>query len=196
MDEVMEWIEENKDAELTSELYEIEFTAFDRKIEYQKAAKDLWAVMTTKCKGEAKDKFKHLEMTKGRNYKNGIEAYRVVHDWFTETTAMNISQMRTRVMMPNEIKKESEVLAAIEKWDQEMGMIDRVDTSYPLPPMYRLAAIKRIIGGIARIKGHIEMKEVEMRGESIRCAILGPHLDSGEEGNETFKNSILNFKPT
>ena len=95
---------------------------------------------------------------------SGIEAWMRVHDWFTRIGGEGKSELRNRVMMPKQAKKEEDIITELEKWKRELREVEMSDendgTGGKLPDTYKLAALKRILVG--KIADHVRFKESEL----------------------------------
>ena len=74
------------------------------KLEWEKMDRDIWAVMNKKTDGAAKRKVESVERGKG------IKAYYIVAKWYQAVTGLSITEARSRLMMPAQARKESDIL--------------------------------------------------------------------------------------
>lgn len=95
-----------KDDELQSE---IDLSPYD--IDIRTLKEGLWCVLLDKTEGEARGKVKSV----GKE-RDGIEAYRVLHEWFTRVTNLGLQDRRTRVMMPTTASNEGLIVQSVERW--------------------------------------------------------------------------------
>ena len=70
--------------------------------------RDIWAVMNKKTDGAAKRKVESVERGKG------IKAYYIVAKLYQAVTGLSITEARSRLMMPAQTRKESEILGKLE----------------------------------------------------------------------------------
>lgn len=117
------------------------------------------AVLTDKCEGEARTMVQNASECGG-----GVEAFMRVHEWFVKVSGLGLAERRNAVMVPNQSKKEEDLLRDIEKWKRDLRDLEIAEAAYgsaqELPPQYKLTALKRILTG--KIKEHIRVKESEL----------------------------------
>ena len=122
--------------------------------------KDLMAVLTDKCEGEARDMVKNASRED-----SGIEAWMKLHDWFTRISGMAMSDRRNRVMSPNQSKREEDIIHDLERWKREVREVETADENDggegKLPYTYKLSALKKLLVG--RIQEQVRFKEAELQ---------------------------------
>ena len=119
-------------------------------------SKDLKAVLTEKCEGEAYSMIKNASGIGG-----GMEAWMKIHDWFSRISGLGMAERRTRVMMPNQAKKEDDIIYDVEKWKREMREVEQAVENEggegKLPYAFKITALRKILVG--KIGDHIKMRE-------------------------------------
>ena len=81
----------------------------------------------------------------------------------TKVLIINPALIIKELTLPNQAKREDDLLTAIEKWKRDLREVEMAETAggdSELPPQYKLAALKRILVG--RVKDHIRFKEAEL----------------------------------
>ena len=119
------------------------------KLEWEKMNRDLWAVLNKKTDGLAKRKIETVERGQG------IRAFYLVSKWYQAVTGLSITEARSRLMMPAQAKKESEILGRIESWKKEMRELECMEGSISgmegsMNDKVRVTAVKRILTGACR----------------------------------------------
>ena len=74
--------------------------------------KDLICILMDKCEGEAYDKIKGLQNSRGS------EVYMVIYRWFTEISGLGLSMRAAKLMNPDPIKRESDLENAVDRWTE------------------------------------------------------------------------------
>ena len=85
--------------------------------------RDIWAVMNKKTDGAAK---RHVESVERGT---GINTYYIVAKWYQAVTGLSITEARSRLMMPAQARKESEILGKLEIWRKELREMESVEGS-------------------------------------------------------------------
>jgi len=113
---------------------------------------ELYEVLIDKTEGDA------MARVKAGPKGNGLDAYRRVHRWYTMTTELGLTELRTRVMHPKPPKREEDTLLQLEAWEREhQKLIDIEGPSGELPENYKRTAVLQILSG--RIKEYIEDRQ-------------------------------------
>ena len=153
---MMEWLgklkvgkEDKLHEEWEEELRSSCSTGEECKLEWEKMNRDLWAVMNKKTDGLAKRKVETVERGQG------IRAFYLVSKWYQAVTGLSITEARSKLMMPAQAKKESEILGRIEGWKKEMRELECMEGSISgmegsMNDKVRVTAIKRILTGTCR----------------------------------------------
>ncbi len=111
--------------------------------------RDIWAVMNKKTEGAAKRKVESVE--RGR----GIKAYYIVAKWYQAVTGLSITEARSRLMMPTQARKESEILGKLEIWKKELRELENMEGSISgmegsMNDKVKTTAVKRILVGTCK----------------------------------------------
>ena len=115
---------------------------------YDTVKKALWSVLEVKTTGEAGDIIEFLGNDTGAARKNGFEAYRRVHQWYTELTGEALSVRRDRFFNPQPPKNEEDVAKAIQKWEFDRRELQALDPSIADAPTWMFAnALKKFLVG-------------------------------------------------
>ena len=101
----------------------------------------------------------------------GARAYIHVYSWFMETTGLNMSEKRSRLMHPSPVKSEAHIADAVEAWERDETELRRMDPSgTDLPDVWRMSALKCMLVG--KIKEHVEMKQELRTYDTLRAEIM------------------------
>ena len=181
--DVLEWAA----ARVDSAIDEMEFAAATDttgqpfRLDLAEFSNELYEVLIDKTEGDAIARVK--AGTKG----NGLDAYRRVHRWYTMTTELGLTELRTRVMHPKPPKREEDTLLQLEAWERErQKLIDIEGPSGELPENYKRTAVLQILSG--RIKEYIEDRQDDYDTyQDLRNAISKHGMRKRKE---------LNFKKT
>jgi hypothetical protein len=135
---IMNWIEKNKKLDLKTSDFDGE--GFDYHYTWESFGSELMQVLIDKTEGEARGKVKSI-----RNQNDGINAYRVIHQWFTSITGQGVAEKRSRVMITKEAANDQKVVEAIEKWEKEQRELEEIEGEEPLKDRQKITGIINII---------------------------------------------------
>lgn len=115
---------------------------------YESVKKALWSKFEVKIAGEAGDIIEYLGNDTDAARKNGFEAHRRVHKWYTELTGEALSVRRDRFFNPLPPKKEEYVAKAIQKWEFDHRELKAMDPSIGQAPIWMFTnALKICLSG-------------------------------------------------
>ena len=77
-------------------------------IEYEAFKADMINMLIDKTEGEARGNIKSIE-----DLEDGVEAYRVMHDWFTRVSGLGLAERRSRFMIPTPANNEGQIVKVI-----------------------------------------------------------------------------------
>ena len=137
-----------------------------------KANSDIYAVILEKADGDMAYK-KVQSVARGE----GLKGYVVLYKWFTEVSGMGLMEQARRLMHPEAPKKEEDIAAAVEEWEEKMKRLGAHGREYELSPMFKIIALGCLTVGRAR--EYFEMWEAETRKD--------------EDGFNTLKNKIKEY---
>ncbi len=90
----------------------------------------------------------------------GLEAYRLIHTWFTMTTGLGLAERRMKIMMPERALKDEEIVGKIESCYRELRELSEIDSDeLKLPDGYKRTALKCIL--TAEAMRHFSTREEE-----------------------------------
>ena len=139
---VLEHIERNCKIEITPEMFEIDCALSDPTQKWDTVGRELMSVLIDKTEGEARSKIKSVKASR-----DGINAYRVMHEWFSRVSGLGLSERRRRVMLPSPPGKEDQVVPAIEKWERDMRELEEMDEEEGLSDKMKIVAIQNLVVG-------------------------------------------------
>ena len=112
-------------------------------------------MLLEKTDGEAYDKVNSVI------HGDGLWAFVKLHAWFSRTTEAGITNRLIAIMKPEQCKKEFEVAAAVEKWEENYRRLREEHGVDELKESYKMAVVKIIL--TEEIKRHVELKEEEIK---------------------------------
>ena len=99
--------------------------------------RDLYSILIEKTSGEALKKVE--ASTNSGEDKDGIEAFRVLYQWYTDTSDLAVSELRKAAMTPNGPKHDEDVVEYIEKWQESLRDLKRLEKEdSSLPAVYKI----------------------------------------------------------
>ena len=150
--EVLEYIEKNCKSEIMQEEFDSEFDMSNPIQKWETVGRELMSVLIDKTEGEARSKIKSV-----KDARDGINAYRVMHEWFSRVSGLGLSERRRRVMLPSPPGKEDQVVPAIGKWERDMRELEEMDDGEGLSDKMKIVAIQNLVVG--HMKDVIKRKE-------------------------------------
>ncbi len=147
---VLEHIEKHCKNEITQDSFDTEFSMSNPIQKWEIVGRELMSVLIDKTEGEARSQIKSV-----KDARDGINAYRVMHEWFSRVSGLGLSERRRRVMLPSPPGKEDQVVPAIEKWERDMRELEEMDEGEGLSDKMKIVAIQNLVVG--------HMKEVVKR---------------------------------
>ena len=137
---VLRFIERNASQEIS----EIDMSLQHFDISYEQVKMELMSILIDKTSGEARGKVKAV-----KDVRDGINAYRLMHEWFTKCSGLGLAERRMRVMKPNTAQNETQVIACIEAWEREVRELKEIIGKDPLDPEMMITAVSQIpVGGM------------------------------------------------
>jgi hypothetical protein len=120
---------------------------------YDTAMKALWAVLEVKTSGESSDIIEHLSNAEDASKRNGFEAFRRIHKWYTELTGEALEMRRNQFFNPTPPSKEEDVAKAIQKWEYDLRELKALDPSLAHIPTWMFTnALRRFLVGDLRVE--------------------------------------------
>ena len=131
----------------------------------------MWSILEVKTTGEAGDIIEYLGNDIDPARKNGFEAYKQIHKWYTELTGEALSVRRDRFFNPTPPKSEEDVAKAIQKWDFDQRELKALDPSIAQAPvwMFTNALKKFLVGALAT---EIFVQQTRWIGEGNRTRTI------------------------
>ena len=120
--------------------------------------KDTICILMDKCEGEADDKIKGLQNSRGP------EVDMIIYQWFTEISGLGLSMRAAKLMSPDPIKKESDLENAVDKWTESNRKLESHGSQFGLAPLYKVIALKKLMVG--RAKEHFDLWEAEHKQDA------------------------------
>ena len=111
------------------------------KEELEETNRDLWAVLVSKCEGDALQKV----LMGGQG--EGLWGLIRFTTWYSRTTGLGRTLRRMEVMKPEAVKNEWEVATAVERWEEKYRRMLQEDGEDELPDTYKRAALMCIVTG-------------------------------------------------
>ena len=125
----------------------------------ERMARSMYSVLLHKTDGEARQQIKNIDH-------DGLFGYMRVAKWFTETSGLGMAERKKYCMMPPPAKKEEELMSAIEKWDEELREIRRINDTFMEDVDERLVAFRNIL--IGKVKEYVDIHGQNLTYEEIR----------------------------
>ena len=116
--------------------------------------------------------------------------YAEVYKFFTETSGRGLAQEVAKAMKPRPAAKESNIAEEIEAWEGHMNRLARHGPEYELAPVFKMEALKTILGH-GKMRDHFDLWFAEdMSYEQIlrkikdeaRAAKLDTDVSQGKAG--------------
>ena len=122
-------------------------------------SKSLYSVLLQKTDLEARTQAKNMSH-------DGVFGYLRLNKWFTETSGLGMAERKRYCMMPPPPKKEEELVTAIEKWDEELREINKVNENFMDDDDEKLVAFKNMLVG--KVKEFIEIHAQNFEYDEVR----------------------------
>ena len=81
---------------------------------------------------------------------NGIKAYARLRHWYMGTSGMAITQRTQVIMNPTVPKSEEAIADAIDKWKEQIRIMDAMGAEYALPAAFKKTALRQLMIGKAK----------------------------------------------
>ena len=91
-------------------------------VTYETFKRELNSILIDKTEGEARGKIKSVE-----DPRDGINAFRVLDEWFTRVSGLGLAEKRAKIMTPESANKEDQVVQKIEAWEREIRELKEID---------------------------------------------------------------------
>jgi hypothetical protein len=124
-------------------------------LDLKRFQEELYSVLIEKTEGEAA----RILRSAGRG--KVIIVYCRIHHRYTETTGLALSEMTSRIMMPDTAKREELVAEEVEKWEEMNRKVKELDDESALSDKQKMVAIRRI-AAVGKFKEHFDMKNSEL----------------------------------
>ena len=157
-------------------------------LNWNQVSEDLNYVLVEKCEGDAMLQIK----TQPRG--QGIMAYIAIYKWFTGTTGLGLAARATRIMHPQTPKKEEDIIAAIDRWNEQMKLLANYGASHELPNVFKIAALKTLMN-VGKAKEYFETIESTKDFDSLLklCREYGTKRKlEGEKGDPMDVGNVEN----
>ena len=100
---------------------------------------DLYYILNEKTEGNAATRVKSVELGQG------FEAYQTVYLWFSSTCGMALNKRMDSLMVPASATKPEELAAAIEKWREQLRVVETYGDGYTMSAPFRISALQRLM---------------------------------------------------
>ena len=113
--------------------------AFDPDMTFDKFNEDLYYILTEKTEGDAAARVRSVEPGQG------FEAYQRVYIWFSSTCGMALNKRMDSLMVPASPTKPEELAAAIEKWREQLRIVETYGDGYTMSAPFKISALQRLM---------------------------------------------------
>ena len=139
---MLKFIEKNKKSEISRNELEEEIRIRGINITYEKFKRELNSILIDKTEGEARGKIKSVE-----DPRDGINAFRVLDEWFTRVSGLGLAEKRAKIMTPEAATKEDQVVQKIEAWEREIRELKEIDEEEFISEKMKITGIQQILTG-------------------------------------------------
>jgi hypothetical protein len=80
----------------------------------------------------------------------GITANRVLYRWFTDVSGLGLAEQARMLMHPSPPKKEEELAAYVEMWQDKMRRLEVHGEAFKLAPLFRIKSLRLLMTGKAK----------------------------------------------
>ena len=116
-----------------------------KKLEWDKFNEDMYYVLVEKCQDSVS-----IQRIKSVIEGKGVQAYMKLRKWFMGTSGMATTARSRLVMAPGEPKNEESIADAIDKWKEQLRILENMGDEYKLAEVYKKVALRQIMVGKAR----------------------------------------------
>ena len=127
--------------------------------DWSRAKRDMYAVLMNKTETDAR------QLVRNKN-RDGLMSYMRMTKWYTELSGAGMADRKRAVLRPDKCKKEEDIFARIEKWEEEIREIERVTGETLMGEIGKKTGLKDICCG--RIEDWIDLKEEQLTYQQLR----------------------------
>ena len=186
--DLMRWLRKTHTQEITPRRFQDEIAPhLPSDATWQGVNSDIWAAMLDKTKGNFRTKFNQAGAQEIGKIPKGLEAMRILHKWIMDISGRTLAARKSKAMAPPMALTESDIINAIESWEQECKDIAELDEAGDfLSDSAKVNALKNIVTGDVRkyVRFHCrELKKYEELREAICNCAIEYEIDSKEAAN-------------